>query len=261
MSLFKIKIISFIILTSFLNSAYSFAILRTDQPITDTDTDTISIEQNKSVLDKEFDYYLLALSWSPAYCRFNPRNNVQCNGKQTYRFVIHGLWPNKIKQRSPIFCQTTKNKINKAIVDNVFPYMPSEKLINHEWRKHGSCSGLDPEMYFIYSIKLYQKIKFPEIFYQSNDHALTASDLRLALKQANPALEQHDSVRIVTKNQKRNSHKIFQEIRICYNKTLTAPINCPFPKLTQPNTLLDIIAPNKGKVKVITSQSIKPSLS
>lgn len=244
MSLSTIKIISFITLSIFLNSAYSFAVLPTDQAIPDTGTtSTVSITPNKSVLNKGFDYYLLALSWSPAYCRFNPSNKVQCNGKQTYRFVIHGLWPNKIKQNPPIFCQRINNKINKALVAQVFPYMPSEKLINHEWKKHGSCSGLDPSMYFNYSIKLYQKIKFPAIFYQNNDHTITANDLILALKQANPVLGQQDSVRIVSKNQKMNSHKILQEIRICYNKDLTAPINCPFHKLTHPNTRLDIIAP------------------
>ncbi len=41
-----------------------------------------------------FDYYLLALSWSPTYCAgLSPgRRDPQCDGRP-YAFVLHGLWP------------------------------------------------------------------------------------------------------------------------------------------------------------------------
>ena len=45
----------------------------------------------------KFDYYALALSWSPTYCDGATRNqnDPQCNraGGRPYAFVLHGLWP------------------------------------------------------------------------------------------------------------------------------------------------------------------------
>src|SRR5262245_819748 len=44
-----------------------------------------------------FDYYLLALSWSPTYCaeRRGTAYDQQCDVRQgrPYAFVLHGLWP------------------------------------------------------------------------------------------------------------------------------------------------------------------------
>jgi ribonuclease I len=39
-----------------------------------------------------FDYYLLALSWSPSYCVVHPGDQHQCQGRG-FGFVLHGLWP------------------------------------------------------------------------------------------------------------------------------------------------------------------------
>ena len=200
-----------------------------------------SINSEQREVRKNFDYYVLALSWSPAYCRSKPNDKDQCL-KKAYRFVIHGLWPNRNQQKPPFFCAATE-KVPPTIVEKIFPYMPSEKLMNHEWAKHGSCSGLNQEMYFNESVKLYQKIKFPEIFYKNTVRFIRAKDLIAALKRSNSFLATSDSIRIAGKNQKK-SRKILQEIRICYNKELTAPIDCPFPKLTRHDNILDIIPPN-----------------
>ena len=39
-----------------------------------------------------FDYYVMALSWSPSYCESHPDEDEQCAHKG-YGFVLHGLWP------------------------------------------------------------------------------------------------------------------------------------------------------------------------
>ena len=39
-----------------------------------------------------FDYYLLSLSWSPAYCLSDP-GAAECNGPRRFGFIVHGLWP------------------------------------------------------------------------------------------------------------------------------------------------------------------------
>lgn len=42
-----------------------------------------------------FDFYVLALSWSPSYCESEGEdaNQQQCNAQRPYAFVVHGLWP------------------------------------------------------------------------------------------------------------------------------------------------------------------------
>lgn len=43
----------------------------------------------------EFDFYVLALSWSPSYCASEgPRaNKQQCGTNRPFGFLVHGLWP------------------------------------------------------------------------------------------------------------------------------------------------------------------------
>ena len=45
----------------------------------------------------QFDYYVLALSWSPSFCEASGERGTppqqQC-GARAYSFVVHGLWPN-----------------------------------------------------------------------------------------------------------------------------------------------------------------------
>ncbi len=39
----------------------------------------------------EFDYYAMALSWSPEHCAIKPADRDQCS--RQLGFVLHGLWP------------------------------------------------------------------------------------------------------------------------------------------------------------------------
>src|ERR1700682_6464891 len=40
----------------------------------------------------QFDYYVLSLSWSPAFCIQQP-DSAECNGPRRFGFIVHGLWP------------------------------------------------------------------------------------------------------------------------------------------------------------------------
>ena len=42
-----------------------------------------------------FDFYVLALSWSPSYCEAEgaEANQQQCKAARPYAFIVHGLWP------------------------------------------------------------------------------------------------------------------------------------------------------------------------
>ena len=42
----------------------------------------------------DFDFYVMALSWSPDYCASNGSNDPQqCSIGKKLDFVLHGLWP------------------------------------------------------------------------------------------------------------------------------------------------------------------------
>ena len=107
----------------------------------------------------DFDYYLLSLSWSPAFCSSKagqkPEKQLQCHGH--YGFVVHGLWPQYSKGKYPQNCGPEAHVPEEVAVialQSVPPMPPGdEALIDHEWRAHGTCSGLEMKQYFT-AIKL-----------------------------------------------------------------------------------------------------------
>jgi ribonuclease T2 len=114
----------------------------------------------------QFDYYLLSLSWSPSYCAGLPRDGYdpQCNprGGKRYSFILHGLWP-QFERGWPSDCPTAdRGFVPAPVADRMLDIMPSKKLVFHEYRKHGTCSGLGIDGYFDLSRKLYEKVKIPE---------------------------------------------------------------------------------------------------
>ena len=103
-----------------------------------------------------FDYYLVALSWSPTWCESNPHDREQC-GARGYGFVLHGLWPQHERGGGPQDC-ATRERPDAATVERTLAFMPSRRLIDHEWRAHGACSGLDATSYFALSDRAYAAV-------------------------------------------------------------------------------------------------------
>ena len=96
---------------------------------------------------QEFDFYLLALQHTGMFCCENPK---KCNDKRhdstnsstaaSSSLAVHGLWPmNLYKAQSPIYCAS----------EDFDPPRPLSGREKHEWKKHGSCSGLARDMYFL----------------------------------------------------------------------------------------------------------------
>ena len=53
----------------------------------------------------QFDFYVLALSWSPGFCETGgPAGRRQCDTGSGLGFVTHGLWPQR-EQGYPSFCE------------------------------------------------------------------------------------------------------------------------------------------------------------
>ncbi len=110
----------------------------------------------------KFDYYTMALSWSPTFCQSpaGQRSRQQCNSGRPYAFVLHGVWP-QYDSGWPSKCRVRDNWVPERVIQSMMDIMPSKKLIIHEWKKHGTCSGLSPEGYYLMSRKLFNQIKIP----------------------------------------------------------------------------------------------------
>lgn len=106
----------------------------------------------------EFDYYLLALSWSPAFCLSSP-GAAECNGPRRYGFIVHGLWPQN-EQGWPENC-AVHDSVPDEVVRGIEDLMPARGLVYHEWSAHGTCSGLEPAAFFALVRRAYSEIAIP----------------------------------------------------------------------------------------------------
>ena len=71
----------------------------------------------------QFDFYVLALSWSPSFCeaaaeRGGSRNASSQCGARPYSFVVHGLWPQYTKG-FPEYCQVPAPRLDRGIVSSM----------------------------------------------------------------------------------------------------------------------------------------------
>lgn len=113
-------------------------------------------------LPGQFDYYTLSLSWSPTYCGSNAGQDdrQQCGPGRAYAFVVHGLWP-QYAQGWPEDCSLREKWVPDDVIDAMLDIMPSKKLVIHEWKKHGGCSGLRMRQYFDLTRGLFGKLRIP----------------------------------------------------------------------------------------------------
>lgn len=114
----------------------------------------------------DFDFYVLSLSWAPTYCagRSGYRNKAECGPSRPYGFVVHGLWPQGVTSY-PEACPTRfPMRVPSSIGRDLEDIMPGMSLVGHEWRKHGTCSGLDQASYFRLVRKARESITIPAEF-------------------------------------------------------------------------------------------------
>lgn len=133
--------------------------------------------------------YTLALSWSPQYCRSaSSPAAFQCGGAGArFGFVLHGLWPDGKGPVWPQYCRSAEI-LPRATIRQMLCTTPSADLIQHEWAKHGTCSGMTPEAYFAEARRLFATIRFPDMTALSRRPDLTVGDFVRAFAMANPAL-------------------------------------------------------------------------
>jgi ribonuclease T2 len=128
--------------------------------------------------------------------------------------VLHGLWP-QYENGFPEYCHTRERPfVPRRTIDNMLDIMPSPRLVIHEYRKHGTCSGLDPVSYYDLSRKLFEKIKIPERFVAPEKaFFVTPGEVADAFMKANPDLD-NDMLAVEC----RGSGNRLREIRICFSR-------------------------------------------
>ncbi|MDV7271519.1 ribonuclease T2 [Thioclava sp. A2] len=168
----------------------------------------------------DFDYYVLALSWSPTWCALEgeARNSPQCDPAKDYGFVLHGLWP-QYEDGWPSFCLTTARDPSRSETAAMEDIMGAPGTAWYQWKKHGRCSGLSPSDFFATARTAFERIKRPSVFARmQKDYRLPASVVEAAFLEVNPSLSRN--MITVTCDQRR-----IQEVRICLTKDLT-PRDC-----------------------------------
>lgn len=141
----------------------------------------------------EFDYYTLVLSWSPTHCATTERgkDDTQCARDDgiRYGFVLHGLWP-QYEKGYPERCYTRwKPFVPQQVINEVSDVMPSRGLIIHEYRQHGTCSGLRPQPYFALAEQIYRRINIPKRYRNPFEtQVVSPRDVIGDFLQANPEL-------------------------------------------------------------------------
>lgn len=163
-----------------------------------------------------FDFYVLSLSWSPTFCDGEAagRNREQCGPGKDFGWVVHGLWPQN-ETGWPENCPTPEgSRVPERIGRTVIDIMPSMGLIGHQWRKHGSCSGLGIQDYFKLVRQAHERIRIPaELATVPSESRTAPQAVEAAFIRSNPGLDR--SAVAVTCDRER-----VDEVRICLDRSL-----------------------------------------
>ncbi|MBO6774997.1 MAG: ribonuclease T2 [Marinibacterium sp.] len=166
----------------------------------------------------EFDYYVLSLSWSPNWCQLegNARQSEQC--EEDHGWILHGLWP-QFHRGYPSYCRTIERAPSRGMTAEMADIMGTSGLAWHQWKKHGTCTGLSATNYFALSREAYGRITRPAVFRKLDQSVkLPARVVEQAFLKDNPQIEP-DGLTVTC----RDGH--IQEARICLSRDL-APIPC-----------------------------------
>jgi len=126
---------------------------------------------------KPFDYFVLSLSWSPDYCATSGGGDTQqCSIGRRLGFVLHGLWPQN-NQGYPSDC--TSEKMPQSVKSQFVGLYPNDALFDHEWEKHGTCTGVTPARFLALSKQFKEAVTVPAAYQRpETPFRTTAEQLR-----------------------------------------------------------------------------------
>ncbi|MCI2399777.1 ribonuclease T2 [Aliiroseovarius subalbicans] len=168
----------------------------------------------------DFDYYVLSLSWSPSWCarEGDARGAEQCEDDTGFGWILHGLWPQK-ERGWPSFCRSDFRAPSRGETAAMADIMGSGGLAWHQWKKHGTCSGLSPQDYYRLAREAYDRVNRPEVLRAlTKPYRLPVTVIEGAFLQSNPDW-QADMITITCKQER------IQEARLCLTRDLE-PRDC-----------------------------------
>ncbi len=177
--------------------------------------------QERGAASGDFDFYVLALSWSAGFCEVegDAKNREQCARGSGLGFTVHGLWPQN-ERGYPSDCGPPGRTPSRAAMDIARDVFPSEGLARHQWRKHGTCSGSSPSDYFRDTKAARARIVIPREFEKpTRESRWSPVDIERAFVAANPGLRA-DMMAISCRR------GVLDEVRICLTKDLRAFRTC-----------------------------------
>ncbi|MEI4262079.1 ribonuclease T2 [Roseovarius sp. D0-M9] len=167
-----------------------------------------------------FDYYVLALSWTPTWCAItgDARSAPECEDSANTGWTLHGLWP-QYHRGWPSFCPTAQRPPSRQMTETMSDIMGSGGLAWYQWKKHGRCTGLSASDYFALTREAWGRVTRPEIFTKlTRPVTLPARVVEEAFLKENPALEP-DMLTITCRDGR------IHEARLCLSRTLD-PVPC-----------------------------------
>ena len=183
-----------------------------------------------------FDYYLLSLTLAPSFCALSAANQsrAECRTLTDAAFrqtplTVHGLWPSRAfagRRRQPQDCPGVElTALAPELRASLARFMPGGPgLARHEWRIHGTCSGLAPDAYFALLVRLAQSADATIGSTLRDDgllgHGILIGDLLARIGRRDPALGR---AVVVSCRSPPGGGVLIEEIRIALSKAF-API-------------------------------------
>ncbi|MEO6815828.1 MAG: ribonuclease T2 [Edaphobacter sp.] len=198
-------------------------------PSRSSDTRQGSLPQRASIAPEAsakqpFDYYLLNLSWSPEFCHSHP-NATECT--QHRAFTLHGLWP---QNNSGPYLENCSDASGPRDASDYSDIYPDTGLLRHEWKTHGTCSGLAPDAFFNLARQAVQSVAIPTEL-SSLDHqiSLPPNQILDLFTKSNPDIPR-ESLALSCGN------NYLTAIEVCMSKTLK-PTACGQIRTCRANTV------------------------
>jgi ribonuclease T2 len=163
----------------------------------------------------DFDFYVLALSWSPGFCQVegDQKGREQCQTGANLGFVVHGLWPQR-ERGFPVECGPQGRTPSRQAMEVARAIFPEEGLARHQWRKHGTCAGTSPTEYFADVKRARDAVTIPAEFARVDQaRNISPQDIERAFVAGNRGLRT-DMMAVACRR------NILQEVRICMTKDL-----------------------------------------
>ena len=162
-----------------------------------------------------FDYYVMALSWSPNWCEIegDDRGAPECDGSRDLGWTLHGFWP-QFERGWPQDCISPYPAPSRRMTGEMADIMGASGLAWYQWNKHGACAGLPAGEYFDLARAAYDSVTYPDVLERLREAVrLPASLIEEAFLAENPQLSA-DGLTVTCRS------NMIQEVRICLTKDL-----------------------------------------